>query len=54
MTRLQQIERLLRQIAITPKHKHKALNLLEARLRSLMTRQLAYEIKMDRKVRRAA
>lgn len=54
MTRIEQIADVRRQIANTPKHKHKALNVLEARLRTLMTRQLVAEIKEDRKAQRAA
>lgn len=54
MTRAEQIIDLLQQIAATPKHKRKTLSLLEARVRSLMTRQIAYEHKIDRKQERAA
>lgn len=54
MTRAEQIIDLLQQIAETPKHKRKTLSLLEARVRSLMTRQIAAEHKNDRKQERAA
>lgn len=49
MTRADQIADVRRQIAATPPHKRKARSILEARLRSLMTRQIAYENKLDRR-----
>jgi len=49
MTRAEQIIALLQQIAETPKHKRKTLSLLEARVRSLMTRQIAAENRQDRR-----
>lgn len=49
MTRAEHIADIRRRISETPPHKRKARSILEARLRSLMTRQLAYENWLDRK-----
>lgn len=55
MTRAEQIRDLqVRYLLAVSQHKRKTAGLIFARMKSLMTRQLAYENKIDRKMERAA
>jgi hypothetical protein len=55
MTRAEQIRDLqVRYLLAVSQHKRKTAALIFARMKSLMTRQLAYENKIDRRMERAA
>lgn len=54
MTRIERIADLRRKIAALPANDRKNRTVMETELRTLITRQVAWENKMDRKAARAA